>query len=87
MLDKYVQNRVTGLESEEEKQAIADFFYQIIMRRGTTEYAILIMFNPTLTAHLPLGTPDKLGNPDFPVPISFFYGDEDWVANVDEDAA
>jgi hypothetical protein len=57
------------------------------MRRGTTEYAIMLMFNPTLTAELPLGTKDKLGNPEFPVPISFFYGDEDWVVNVDEDAA
>ena len=61
--------------------------YQILMRKGTTEYAIHLMFNPTLTAHLPLGSPEKLGRPDFPVPISFFYGDEDWVLNVDEDAA
>jgi hypothetical protein len=38
------------------------------------------MFNPTLTAHLPLGAENKLGKADFPVPISFFYGDDDWVS-------
>lgn len=49
------------MASEDEKQAIADYFYQIIMRKGTTEYAIHLMFNPTLTAHLPLGSDTKLG--------------------------
>jgi hypothetical protein len=61
--------------------------YQILMRDGTSEYGILTMFNPTLTAFLPLSTSDKLGSKDFPIPVSFFYGDEDWVKQVDEDAA
>jgi pimeloyl-ACP methyl ester carboxylesterase len=45
------------------------------------------MFNPSLTAFLPLGDHEKLGSSEFPIPVSFFYGDEDWVKNVDEDAA
>ena len=39
-------------------------------------------------SHLPLGTEEKLSNPDFPIPISFIYGDQDWVYNfVDGDYA
>jgi pimeloyl-ACP methyl ester carboxylesterase len=57
------------------------------MRDGTSEYGIHTMFNPTLTAHLPLGASDKLGSKDFPIPVSFFYGVDDWVKQVDEDAA
>jgi len=30
-------------------------------------------------AHIPLATKDRLLNKDFPVPISFIYGDDDWV--------
>ena len=49
------------------------------MRDGTTEMAIMVLFNPLLRAHLPLGTEDKLASPTFPIPISIFYGDDDWV--------
>ena len=59
--------------------------YQIIMRNGTTEYAIHLMFNANLHAHLPLGAKDKLGSPNFPIPVSFYYGDDDWVKFVDEE--
>jgi hypothetical protein len=57
------------------------------MREGTTEYAIQVMFTPGLMAYEPLGADDKLGCPNFPIPVSFFYGDKDWVPEVDEDAA
>ena len=57
------------------------------MREGTTEYAPMINFNMTLQAYLPLGTPDRLGSPDLDVPISFFYGDNDWVMTIEDDAA
>ena len=61
--------------------------YQIFMRPGTTEYSILVMFNPGLQAYHPLGVEDKLASPTFPISVSFVYGDEDWVLHVDEDAA
>lgn len=57
------------------------------MREGTTEYAIYIMFTPCLTPHLPLGTDKKLRKKDFPIPISFIYGDVDWTPFVDENSA
>jgi pimeloyl-ACP methyl ester carboxylesterase len=65
---------------------MSDYMYQIIMRAGVTEYAIHLMFNADLHAHLPLAASDKLGSPTFPVPVSFFYGDSDWVLFVEEDA-
>ena len=49
------------------------------MREGTTEYAIQVMFTPGLMAYEALGADDKLGCPNFPIPVSFFYGDKDWV--------
>ena len=49
------------------------------MRDGSTEYAIFICFELGMFAVNPLETEDRLGNPDFPVPVSFFYGDIDWM--------
>jgi len=57
------------------------------MREGTTEYAPMVNFNITLCAHLPLGIKSKLGNELFPLPISFIYGDNDWVQMLEEDIA
>jgi hypothetical protein len=34
--------------SEDEKQALKDYIYQTMMRDGTTEYAISILFDPAL---------------------------------------
>ena len=34
---------------------------------------------------MPLATPEKFLNPDFPLPISFIYGDDDWVKLIEED--
>lgn len=58
------------------------------MRPGTTEYALMICFKLGLYPQLtPLGHPSKLANPDYPVPISFIYGEADWVRSLDEDYA
>ena len=57
------------------------------MREGTTEYAIFIMFTPSLTPYLPLCTEKKLKRKDFPIPISFIYGEIDWTPFVDENSA
>ena len=34
-----------------------------------------------------MGTSDRLASPDLDVPISFFYGDNDWVIGIEEEAA
>jgi len=49
------------------------------MNEGTTEVALLCAFDSSLFAHKPLGTPERLANSDVPFPISFIYGDRDWV--------
>ena len=49
------------------------------MRDGSTEYAIFICFELGLYAINPLEGQDRLGNPELDVPISFFYGDNDWM--------
>ena len=58
---------------------VADYIYQTLMRDGTTENAPMINFNLYMSAHIPLGTSDKLASEKFQIPISFIYGDNDWV--------
>jgi len=56
------------------------------MRPGTTEYALMICFSLGLYSNVvPLGHEDKLCNKEFPIPISFIYGEKDWVRSVDSD--
>ena len=50
---------------------------------GTSEYALLINFTKALQCYLPLATPQKLADPDFPIPISIVLGDDDWMREVD----
>jgi cardiolipin-specific phospholipase len=52
---------------------------QIFMKAGSTEYAIFTCFEFGMFAKNPLESKERLGNPDFPLPISFFYGDDDWM--------
>ena len=49
------------------------------MRDGSTEYAIFICFEVGLWAKNPLESENRLGNPEFILPISFYYGDSDWM--------
>ena len=49
------------------------------MREGTTEYAIFICFRIGMFAINPLENLSRLGNPDLNLPVSFFYGDIDWM--------
>ena len=49
------------------------------MKDGSTEYAIFICFRLGMFAENPLETEDRLGNPNLPIPVSFFYGDVDWM--------
>ena len=56
------------------------------MRPGTTEYAIMVNFEVGLVCKLPLEDPTKLANPNLPFPVSFIYGDNDWVAGMELEA-
>jgi hypothetical protein len=51
------------------------------MREGSTEYAIFVCFKSGVLAHNPLEHITRLGNPNLPFPISFIYGEVDWMDN------
>ncbi len=53
--------------------------HQCLMREGSTEYAIFICFEVGMFAKKPLELENRLGNPDIDLPMSFFYGDIDWM--------
>jgi len=57
------------------------------MREGSTEYAIFICFHLGMFPVNALEVESKLGNPELPFPVSFFYGDADWMHRMDEQAA
>ena len=65
--------------TEEEIHALHNYFFQLFMREGTSEYAIMMLFTDELIAHSPLFTPSKLAQPGFPVPVSIVVGEHDWV--------
>ena len=82
----YVRRR-QPTDSEEEAAAIVDYMYQIFNRAGTTEFGLNICFDLSLYCKAtPLAHPSRLGNAEFPVPVSFVYGQHDWVRRVDEEA-
>lgn len=66
---------------EDEFHAMYDYLSQVIMREGSTEYSLAICFDQALYAYNPLEAAGRLGNPDLPFAISFFYGDIDWQDN------
>ena len=39
------------------KDSVRDYLYQIIMRPGSTEYALMVNFAPGLVCHIPLESP------------------------------
>ena len=63
--------------TEREKEALKEYLPQINLRPASTEKALFVLFKPGVYAHLPLELPDRLGSLN--IPISFFYGDRDWM--------
>lgn len=63
------------------QENIIDYVYQIWSRPCTTERAFTIMFRQSVLAYEPLATRERLLNPEFQMPMSFVYGDNDWVRN------
>jgi cardiolipin-specific phospholipase len=84
-MDSYAGRRTGGVDNKA-KEAIRDYLYQIIMRPGCTEYALMVNFEPGLVCKIPLEHPEKLANPTLPFPVSFIYGDNDWVGDMEGEA-
>ena len=58
---------------------VADYMYHIFMRKGTTEYALMVLFEVGFVPFFSLSDEDRLGRSNFPIPVSVIYGDRDWV--------
>lgn len=78
MIKGYLSKRMSDLPPEEFND-LHSYLYQIFMREGSTEYAIFSCFELGMFAVNPLETETRLGKPEFPIAISFFFGDRDWT--------
>jgi len=78
LIDRYV-NRFQNTESEEEAAALKEYLMQIFQRPGSTEFAIFHLFDMGLHAHIPLNDERRLARNDLPFPVSFIYGEHDWM--------
>ena len=58
---------------------VTDYLYQVFMRDGTTEYSVMINLDSNLVAKIAVGETYMIRNKDLDLPISFIYGDKDWV--------
>ena len=77
----------SGAVKPENHQEVADYMYQIFSRDGTTEYAPMMNFSLSLNAYVSLGVPGKVADKEYPLPISFIYGDHDWVQGIEGNIA
>ena len=57
--------------------------YQIFMRKGTTEFALMVLFDVGLQPKVSLSLPNMMADPNFPITYAIFFGDKDWVRNMD----
>ena len=56
-----------------------EYLFQILMRPASTSQALFIQHDVGLHAHEPLDSEDQLRNPTLNFPISFIYGERDWM--------
>ena len=78
IINKYVNN-MQRTDSEEEAAALKEYLFQIFLLPGSTEYAVFHLFDQGLHAHIPLNDERRLTRSDLPFPVSFIYGEEDWM--------
>lgn len=76
LIKRTVGRRMPGLP-DEEKKALGEYLPQVLMRPGSTEYTLFILFQPFMKAHMGLCHDDLL--PQLEIPVAFMYGDEDWM--------
>jgi cardiolipin-specific phospholipase len=80
MLTRYVRRRIGGAIPENELMDYKEYMQLTLLRPGSTEYALFVCFDHFCYAKLPLDHEDYLKS--LKVPISFFYGDRDWMTFV-----
>lgn len=80
MLNRYVRNRISGFLPENELLDYKEYLKLILLRPGSTEYALFSCFDNYFFSKVPLDDVGRL--PDLKIPISFYYGDRDWMSFV-----
>lgn len=76
LMKNYIKRRFASVPKEE-MDDYKIYLHQTLLRPGSTEYAIFIIFNHLMFAHHALDTKDRLGG--IPIPVSFYFGDKDWM--------
>eukprot|EP00347_Sterkiella_histriomuscorum_P016994 403351067 len=76
LLNGYIKRRFNTVPKHE-VQDYKVYLHQTLLREGSTEYCIFVCFDYMMFAHHPLEDNDRLGN--LSIPISFFFGDRDWM--------
>ena len=90
-MGKFFAPRIYSDCSPEEQECIRDYLHQNFIRVDTSERCITVMFDADLDnllqAKIPLSGPDKLGNPNFQLPFSIIFADDDFVNAFDNGAS
>jgi len=76
LLKGYVKRRFYSIPKNE----IDDYkvyLHQTLLREGSTEYSVFVIFDYLMFSHKPLELDERLGG--IQIPVSFFYGDRDWM--------
>ena len=84
MIEDYLCRR-QGIDDELLLGVMSGYIYQLLMSPSTSECSLMVLLSQGLQANLPLGTKDKLANPEFPIGVSFIYGQGDWMRLCDDD--
>ena len=64
---------------------MVDYLFQILMRPGTTEYALFQLF--AIGIRSKYGLNNLLNSEDFKVEFTIIFGDIDWVKELDSGAS
>ena len=75
LIRRYMHTRMDSIPDDHFEDML-DYYYQIAMSPGSSEYALQTLFGLGVFAHKPLvNRLEELVD----IPISFFYGEHDWM--------
>lgn len=78
--NKYAKKRIGAGIPTEELEIYKEYIKIVLLRKGSTEYALFTLFDHYFHSKIPLDDEGKLS--DLEIPISFIYGDRDWMLNT-----
>lgn len=76
MLSRAVRDKLGGALSQERQEALEEFAHLVIWHEGTTESVLFDLFQLGIFPYIAIK--DQLDD----IPMSFIYGDRDWVDSV-----